>query len=167
MQRAIWVRAIAVRVVRPHRVELASERGQTNIITEVDAVGRIRRVREAAAQAPVRRPSRTTVGAERAVVFRIVVRNHVCPARTWHAVVIATIMKAHCHSAACGIKSNVGQELTIRGRVVVNAHRRGPCRAVVSRRAHLNVRVVALVDYLVRVDQVDAVVERTTGGIPY
>ena len=36
-QRAIRVRAVAVRVVRPHRVELAHERGQTNVITIVDA----------------------------------------------------------------------------------------------------------------------------------
>ena len=167
MQRAIRVRAIAVRVVRPHRVELARERGQTNVVTKVDAVGRRRRVREPAAQAPVRRPGRATVGGEGAVVFRIVVRNHVRPAWTGHAVVIATIVKAHCHRAGCGIESNVGQKLTVRGRVVVHAHRRAPRRAVISRRAHLNIRVVVLVDRLVCVHQVDAIVERSTGRVPY
>ena len=56
VQRAIGIRAIAVRVVRPHRVELARMRVQTNVVTIVHAVARIRRVREPAAQARVRRP---------------------------------------------------------------------------------------------------------------
>ena len=80
VQRAIRVRAIAVRVVRPHRVELARVRGQTNVVTIVDAVGRRRRVREPAAQARVRRPGHATIGAEGAEVFRIVVRNR-CSSR--------------------------------------------------------------------------------------
>ena len=167
MQRAIRVCAIAVRVISPHRVELARERRQTNVVTKVDAVLRVRRVREPAAQAPVRRPSRATISAESAVVFRIVVRNHVRPAGTGHAVVVATIMEAHCHNAGRGIESNVRQELTVRGRVVVHAHRCGPCRAVISRRAHLNIRVVVLVDRLICVHQVDAIVERPTGRVPY
>src|SRR5439155_21716677 len=40
-------------------------------------------------------------------------------------------------------------------------------RAVISRRSHLNIRVVVLVDRLVCVHQVDAVVERPTGRVPY
>ena len=80
MQRAIRVRAVAVRVVRPHRVELARVRGLTNVVTIVDAVARRRRVREPAAQARVRRPGHAAVGAVGAEVFRIVVRNHVRPA---------------------------------------------------------------------------------------
>ena len=167
VQRAIRVRAIAVRVVRPHCVELAGERGQTNVITIVDAVGRVRRVREPAAQAPVRRPSRATVGAEGAEVFRIVIRNHVRPAWTGHAVVIAAIVKAHCHRAACRIERDVGQKLAVRGCVVVHAHGRAPRRAVISRCAHLNIGVVVFVDRLVCVHQVDAVVERPTGRVPY
>ena len=167
MQRAIRVRAIAVRVVRPHRVELACERGQTNVITKVDAVGRVRGVREPAAQAPVRRPSRATVGAEGAEVFRIVIRNHVRPARTGHAVVIAAIVKAHCHRAACGIERNIGQKLAVRGRVVVHAHRRAPRRAVISRCAHLDICVVVFVDRLICVHQINAIVERPTRGVPH
>ena len=132
MQRAIGVCAIAVRVVRPHRIELARERGQTNVVTKVDAVARRRRVREPAAQAPVGRPGRAAVGGEGTVVFRVVVRNHVRPARTGHPVVIATIVKADCHDAGCGIESSVRQKLAVRGRVVVHAYRRAPCHAVIS-----------------------------------
>jgi len=167
VQRAVRVCAIAVRVVRPHRVELARERGQTNVVTKVDAVARRRRVREPAAQAPVGRPGRAAVGGEGTVVFRVVVRNHVRPARTGHPVVIATIVKADCHDAACGIESNVRQKLAVCGRVVVHAHPCAPGRAVVSRRAHKNVGVVVLVDRFICVHQVDAVVKRTTGGVPY
>jgi len=49
MQSAIRVRAIAVRVIGPHHVELAPVRVQTNIVTIVNAVARRRCVRESAA----------------------------------------------------------------------------------------------------------------------
>ena len=89
MQRAIRVRAVAVRVVRPHRVELARERGLTDVVTKVHAVAGRRRVREPAAQARVRRPCRAAIGGECAEVFGVVVGSRVRPARTGHAVVIA------------------------------------------------------------------------------
>ena len=143
MQRAIRVRTVAVRVIRPHRVELARERGQTNVVTKVDTVGRVRRVGESAAQTPVWRPRRAIIGGEGAVVFGVVIRDHVRPAYTGHAVVIATIVEPHCYYDGCGIESNVGQELAVRRRVVVHAYRRAPRRAVISRRAHENVGVIA------------------------
>ena len=167
MQCAVRVRAIAVRVVRPKRVELASECGQTNVVTIVDAVVRVCCVREPSAQAPVRRPGRTAIGGEGAEVFRIVVRNHVRPARTRHAVVIPTIMKAHSDRAGCRIKRNVWQKLAARSCVVIHAHRCGPRCAVISRSAHLDLGVVVFVDRLLRVHQIDAVVERAAGGVPY
>jgi hypothetical protein len=167
VQRAIRVRAIAVRVVRPQRVELARARVQTNVITIVDAVVRRVRVREPAAQAPVRRPSHAAVGAEGAEVFRIVIRNHVRPARTGHAVVIAAVVKAYCHRAGCRIEGDVGQKLAARGRVVVHAHRCAPRRTVISRSAHQNLGVIVLVYRLVCVHQVDPVVERPTGGVSH
>ena len=77
VQRAIRIRAVAVRVVRPHRVELSPVRIQTNIVTKVNAVARRRGVGESTAQAHVWRPSGATVCAERAVVFSIIVRYHV------------------------------------------------------------------------------------------
>ncbi|PYI95806.1 MAG: hypothetical protein DME98_14765 [Verrucomicrobia bacterium] len=76
-------------------------------------------------------------------------------------------MKAHCHRAGCGIERDVRQKLAPRGRVVVHAHPRAPGRAVITRRAHENVGVVVLGDRLVGVHQVDAVVERPTGRVPY
>ena len=79
MQSAIRICAIAVRVVGPHHVELAPVRVQTNVVAIVNAVARRRRVRESAAQANVRRKSRTAIGSESAIVFGIVVRNHVGP----------------------------------------------------------------------------------------
>ena len=54
-----------------------------------------------------------------------------------------------------------------RSRVVVHPHRRAPRRAVIGRPAHHNVGIVVLVDGLLGVDQVDAVVERPTGRVPY
>src|SRR5438094_9118795 len=169
VQRPIRVRAIAVRVVRPNWVELGRVRVLTNVIAIVHAVTRRRRVREPAAQAHVRRPGRAAIGAEGAVVFRIVVRNHVRPAWTGHPVVIATIVKAHCYHAGCAIERNVGQELAADRpqRIVVYAHERAPRRAVVGRGPYINLGVVVLVDGLVCVHQVDAVVEGPTGGVPY
>ena len=76
-------------------------------------------------------------------------------------------MKAHCHCAGCEIERDVGQKLAVRGRVVIHAHRRAPRRAVISRRAHQNIGVVVLVDRLVCVHQVDAIVERSAGSVPY
>src|SRR5439155_2798386 len=45
--------------------------------------------------------------------------------------------------------------------------RRGPRRAVIGRRAQVDLGVVALVHRLFCVHQVDAVVERSTGRVPY
>ena len=164
VQRAIRVGAVAVRVVRPHRVELARERGLTNVVTIVDAVARRRCVREPAAQALARRPGRAAIGTEGAVVFRVIVRNVV---RAVHAVVIAAIMKAYCHGAGCAIDCDVGQKLAPRGRVVVHANRRAPRPTVIIRRAHHYVGVIVLVDCLVCVHEVDAVVEGSTRRVPH
>ncbi|PYK54478.1 MAG: hypothetical protein DME48_07950 [Verrucomicrobia bacterium] len=76
-------------------------------------------------------------------------------------------MKAHCHRTGCGTERNIGQKLAVGGRIVVHTHRRAPRRAVIGRRAHHDIRVVVLVDRLVCVHQIDAVVERSTGRIPY
>ena len=76
-------------------------------------------------------------------------------------------MKAHCHRAGCAIERDVWQKLAARSRVVVHAHRRAPCRAVISRSPHQNLGVVVLVDRLICVHQIDAIVERPTGGVPY
>ena len=167
MQRAVRVRAVAVGVVRPERVELASECGQTNVVTIVDAVVRVCCVREPSAQALIRRPGCAAVGGKSAVVFGIIVRDHVRTAWTGYAVIIATIVKAHCDYAACGIKSDVRQELTVRGCVVVHTDRRGPRRAVISRCSHHNICVIVLINGLIRVHQVEAVVELATSRVPY
>src|SRR5215471_7590238 len=166
MQRAIRISAVAVRVVRPHRIELAAKRGHTNVVTKVDAVAGVGRVREAATQASVRRKGRATVSGEGAVVFRIIIWNHVGAARTGYAVVIATIMKAYCYRAGRGVEGNVRQKLTVSGRIIVDPHRSAPRCAVVSRRAHLNVGVIALVREFVCVNEIDSIVERSTGGVP-
>ena len=127
-------------------MELARARVLTNVVTIVNAISRGRRIREPAAQAHVRRPSRAAIRAEGAEVFRIIVGNKVCPAHTYHAGVVARIVKAHCHRAVCGIERDIRQKLAVDGRVVVHAHRRAPRRAIIGRGAHHDVRVVALVD---------------------
>src|SRR5262249_13602 len=139
----------------------------TNVVTKVNAVARRRRVREPAAQPPVWRPGRAAVGGESAVVFGIVVGNHVGSPWTGHAVIIATIVEPYCHDSGRGIESSIMQELSVRSRIVVHAYRRAPRRAIISRCAHLNIGVVVFVDGLVCVNQIDPVVEWSTRRVPY
>ena len=73
MERAVRVVSGAVRVVGPRRVGDPAVEGQARVVTKVDAVLRVVRVRRAGADLDVAR-ERLPVIAERAPELRIIVR---------------------------------------------------------------------------------------------
>ena len=65
------------------------------------------------------------------------------------------------------VQRDIWQKLAPGRCVIVDSHRRAPRRAVISRRAHQNLGIVIFGDGLLRVDQVDAVVEWPARRVPY
>src|SRR5262249_42491705 len=124
------------------------------------------RVRGASADLLVRREGLTTIGAERAPELGIVVGQAVGGARPAGPQICPGVVPRHCELTAGRIQRELGQELAVLGGVVVHPHWVAPGGTVVIRVTDEDIRVVALVLLLQRVDQVDAPAMWAAGAIP-
>src|SRR5512132_1915951 len=166
MQRPVGIGAGAIGVVGPGGVRDAAVEGQAGVVAVVDRVPGGVRIRSAGADLDVGLERVTAVGAEGAPEPGVVVRQAVRVAGAARSEVVAGVIPDDGDLSAGRVARDLRQELAVHGRVVVDALGPAPARAVVVRVADVDVRVVALVLLLERVDEIDTAVVRPARPVP-
>ncbi len=139
---------------------------QARVIAVVDPVPGIVRVGGSRADLDIRAEAGAAVGAERPPELRVIVHDPVGVARAAGTEVVAAVVPDDGEVAGGGVERDLRQELAVGGGVVVHPHRRAPGGPVVVGVPHVDVRVVALVRLLGRVDHVHPPGMRAAGPVP-
>src|SRR5439155_22156746 len=141
VQRPVGVRTGAVRVVRPGGMSDAPVEGQADVVPVVDSVAGVVLVRRARADLQVRAEGRAAVGAECAPELGVVVRDAVGVSRPARTEIRPRIVPGDREVPRRRVSRDLGQGLTVRSVVVVDAHALAPRRPAAAGWSNRRVRV--------------------------
>src|SRR6266404_1382653 len=99
----------------------SSKERQPGIVSIVDAIARIVRVRRTRTDLHIRSKGFSAVGAEGTPELCVIIAHSIGVARAAYSQIVSAVVPDDRYIASCGIKREFGEELTVSGRIIVPA----------------------------------------------